>query len=387
MVVVRCGALIDGTGRAPIANATVGIENGRIAWVREDGSVPSGETPIDAREYPVLPGVIDAQAHLGVDTGDERAQSLEPDAWTTIKATYNARCCLASGITTLRDVGEKNHLDLLWRDALEQGMMTGPRILVSGKFITITGGHAWYFGTEVDSVDDIKRAVRNEAKEGVDLIKVMVTGGAGTKGTEPMTPALTEEEIRAAVVEASRLSLPVAVHAYGGAAARAAIEAGVHSVEHGSFLTREELDLMAEKGIFLVVTYGVIQFAAASPDVPDFMREKCKQIIEAYMDTLREAKSSGVRVAVGTDGYHAHLLDEVKALREAGYSTMEAIQAATAGGAAVCQLEREVGTIEPGKVADLIAVAGNPLEDLNALGQVRLVMHNGRVYSPEALVS
>jgi imidazolonepropionase-like amidohydrolase len=180
MVVVRCGRLIDGTGRGPVVNATVGIENGHITWIREDGGVPAGETAIDAREYTVIPGLIDAHDHLGFDMGDEHAQYLEPDAWTTIKATATARRCLASGITTLRDVGEKHHLDVLWREALHQGLMVGPRLLISGKFITITGGHGWYAGTEVDSVEDVRRAVRTEAKEGVDLIKLMVTGGAGT---------------------------------------------------------------------------------------------------------------------------------------------------------------------------------------------------------------
>lgn len=386
MFVVRCGLLIDGTGQSPIANATVGIENGRIAWVREGGSVPPDVAVIDACNYTVLPGLVDAHDHLGIDPGDEHAQAIEPDAWTTIKATCNARQALASGITTIRDVGEKNHLDVIWREALNQGKMIGPRLLIAGKVITITGGHAWYLGTEVDSVENIKRAIRNEAKEGVDLIKMMVTGGAGTKGTEPMTPAFTEEEIRAAVDEASRLGLPVAVHAYGGPAAHAAIEAGVHSVEHGAFLTHEDLDLMARKGTFLVVTYGVIKMAATSPAVPNFMREKCARIVEVYMDTLRAAKAAGVQVAVGTDGNHGRLLEEIQALHEAGFSPMEAILAASAVGAAVCKLENEIGTVEPGKAADLIVVTGNPLEDISALGRVRLVIHNGQVYSPESLI-
>ena len=382
---MRCGTLVDGTGAPPQHDMDIVIDGSRIASIRHQSDFPPSGTVVDGRDYTVIPGLIDAHDHLGFDMGDEHAQTLESDVWTSIKATHNARRCLQSGITTLRDVGEKHHLDIFWRDALSRGLMVGPRLLIAGQFLTITGGHAWYAGVEVDDVADVKRAVRSEAKHGVDLIKLMVTGGAGTKGTEPLSPAFSEDEIKAAVSEAARLGLPVAVHAYGGPAIRWCVEAGVRSIEHGSFCTDDELALMAERDCFLVATVGVIQAVSVSPDVPAHMREKCKEIAEVYMNTLVRAKSAGVRVAIGTDGNHARLDTEMSALREAGFSGMEVVQAATLTGAAVCKLEDQVGSIEAGKVADLVALEGDPIQDVRSLERVRWVIHEGQMYQPESL--
>ena len=170
MLAVRCGTLIDGTGGPPLRNAVVGIEGDRIASVQQDGAIPAGAHVISAQELTVLPGLIDAHDHLGIDMGDEHAQTLEPDPWTTLKAVHNARRCLAAGITTLRDLGEKNHLDVLWRRATREGLMIGPRLLISGQFVTVTGGHAWFAGLEVDGPESIKRAIRAQGKQQVDLL-------------------------------------------------------------------------------------------------------------------------------------------------------------------------------------------------------------------------
>jgi len=387
MLVVRCGTLIDGTGGPPLPNAVVCIEGDRITSVAQGGPIPPGAQVVNAQELTVLPGLIDAHDHLGIDMGDEHAQTLEPDPWTTIKAVHNARRCLAAGITTLRDLGEKNHLDVQWRRATREGLMVGPRLLISGQFVTVTGGHAWFAGLEVDGDESIKRAIRAQGKQQVDLIKVMATGGAGTAGTEPTTPGFSEDEIRVAAAEARRLGRPVAVHCYGGPALRWCIDAGVHSVEHGAFAGAEDLALMAERGVSLVSTFGVIQAATTDPGVPRQMQEKCRQILEIYLDTLRRAREAGVRVAVGTDTYHAHMVEECVALRDAGFSPMEAIQAATAHGAAVCLLEDEVGTVVRGKAADLVAVEGDPLRDVRALANVRFVIHDGQVHTPDGLIA
>jgi imidazolonepropionase-like amidohydrolase len=334
----------------------------------------------DLSSCTVIPGLIDCHDHLGVDIGDEVAQSKEPLGYTAIKGVKNARDMLRAGITTLRSVGEQYHLDVSWRRAVQEGLMDGPDLLICGEFIARTGGHGWFFGNEVDGVESIRKSVRRQIKAQVDWIKIMITGGMSTPGSVALMAEYSDEEIAVCIEEAHRANRKVAAHVHGGPGASAAIRHGVDSIEHGTYLTDEQLKMMVEKGTWLVSTAGFCHGLVTMPGMPDFYVQKGKKALEAAIDLLRRAREHGVRVAFGGDTYHAHPVVDMEKLVEAGYSPMQAIQIATRDAAELCGLSSVVGTIELGKRANIIAVRDNPLERIAAVGEVCFVMKGGRRY-------
>ncbi|MDB4897721.1 MAG: hypothetical protein JWN15_3983 [Firmicutes bacterium] len=378
MKVVVCGLLVDGTGGEPLAGAHVHVgDDGRILRVGREGAVPPGAEVVDLSGYTVIPGLVDAHDHLCIDTGDEHAQALESDQYQIVKGLRNARTMVSGGITTLRDVGEKHYNDVVLREALNAGEFPGPRVISCGEFICRTGGHAWYFGVQVNGPDDVRRGVREQLKNGAQFIKAMISGGMGTKGSDPKGQELSDEEIHVLMAEAHRAGRKVAAHIHGGTGARVAIEAGLDTLEHGIYLEREDVELMAAHGTTLVVTYGVAEVAMSQPGVPEHFRSKAAAALDGYVQRLQWARRAGVKIAAGGDGVHGRPALEMRALVSAGYSPMEALQALTIGGAAVVDLQGEIGTIEAGKWADLVAVQGNPLDDVMAVEQVRYVMRVG----------
>lgn len=376
---LRAPRLFDGAGEH-VRDAAILVEGQQIAAVGRaaDIACPADASTVDLRDCTLLPGLIDCHDHLGIDMGDEEAQSHESPAWQTVRAVRNARRCLEAGITTMRDLGEKSHVDIEWRRAIAAGLMDGPELLVAGEFITRTGGHGWSFGREADGPDEVRRAVREQLRVGVDVIKLMVTGGAGTAGTTPRAPGYTREEIAAAVDEAHAAGRKVAGHGHGGPAIRWAVEAGIDSIEHGSFLADEDLRLLADRGTYLVSTYGVVAAGASSDAVPPFMAARLKEIHAQYVQTLARARASGVRIAIGGDTYHADPGLEAEGLREAGFPPAEVLAALTSRGAELCGLA-DRGALAPGRRADIVAVSGDPLEDLSCIRQVRLVVQAGRI--------
>lgn len=381
MKYIICGKLIDGTGAAPAADQVVVVDGERIVRVLDRSAfqpAPSDEV-IDLSAYTVIPGMIDCHEHLILDMGDEAAQCNQPDAWLTITAVENARKILHAGITTMRDVGEKNFIDVEMKRAINTGLIPGPRLLISGQPIIRTGGHAHFLGRETDGVSDMRRAVREQLKQGVDLIKIMVSGGMSTKGSRPDSQEFSTEEILACIDEAHRAGRTVCAHIHGGPGLRVAVEAGVDTVEHGVMLTKEDVKLMAERGTWLVITHGVGLAAASDPATPPFYREKIMRVLEGSLAVRRWAKEYGVKVAVGNDTNHCRMDMEMNALLEAGWSPMEALQALTLRGAELCGLAQDLGTLEPGKLADMVALEGDPLVDPSALRQVRFVMKEGNV--------
>ena len=327
----------------------------------------------------MLPGIIDCHDHFCIDIGDEEAQGAEPAEYLAFVCAKNARNILRAGVTTVRSVGEKSLLGPMVRRAISEDIIQGPRVITSGRLIVRTGGHGWFLAHEADGPDGLRAAVREEVKRGVDLIKIMVSGGVSTSGSDVLAPELTDEEVYAVVDEAHRRGRKVAAHGHGGPGVAAAVRAGVDSIEHGIFLTQEDVDLMIEHGTYLVVTAGVFHEILHSPQVPAFMKAKLADAEAGFMRMLESTVGSGLKVALGTDENHGKVYYEMQILRRAGYTPMDALLAGTRNAADLCGLANDIGTLEPGKFADLIAVKGDPLADPGVLADVPFVMKGGKI--------
>jgi imidazolonepropionase-like amidohydrolase len=387
-IAVRCRRMIDGTGREPVEDALIAVEDGAIREVSSgrSGTHTGSARVLDLGSCTVLPGLIDAHDHLCFDWSDPKEQlTRESDAWSAIRGAATCRRALRAGITTLRVMGEKNHIDLLLRRATREDMIEGPDLLVSGQALTMTGGvQSWFPGTEADSITEIRKHIRRQATAGVDLIKMFATGSAATRAADPLTPCFSRDEIFAAVEEARRLGLPLAAHCHGGPAARDLVEAGAASIEHGAWLTDDVLRDMAARGTFLVLTSGYAHVVAGHPGATATQRERCRRMIDAYRRTTAHAREQGVRIGLGTDENHGDLVIEMRNLVEGGYTPVEAIQAATSWNAVICGIAEHAGSIQVGKRADLIAVEGDPLVEIDAVARVRFVMKRGTVYRYDA---
>lgn len=376
-MLVRCGTLIDGSGAPPREDAVLVIgPDGRIADIAGEVG-PDGDW-LDLGRYTVIPGLVDSHDHLCIDMGDEYAQAQQPDAWLMVRGVHNARLLLEAGITTLRYVGEPRKLDIYLRDAVAQNLIPGPRMVVAGYTITVTAGHCWWDSRLADGETEIRKAVREQIMAGADMIKIMLTGGMTTPNQGPTVSCMTEAELRAAIDEAHRWGKKIAAHAHGGPGARVAIEAGIDSIEHGAYLEPEDLELMARKGTYLVVTYGVMEEGMRSEAVPAFARQKMTQVAERYLGVIRRAVELGVPLAAGGDTLHGRPDLELKALVQAGMPPARALAAMGVEGARLAGLE-DVGLLRPGFRADLVALEGNPLEDVTCVRRVVLVMKEGRV--------
>jgi imidazolonepropionase-like amidohydrolase len=355
------------------------LEGERIAKIaRQDQfAAPKGVAAVDWNAYTVMPGLIDCHDHLGFDVGNEEAQAYENDFSNVLRSVRNARSILKAGITTLRTMGEKRFMDIYMKKAIEAGWIRGPRLVNSCQLIAKTGGHAWYIGVEADGVDGLKRAIRQQAKAGADWIKIMITGGVSTEGSDPTAPEYSMEEIRTAVEEAHRCHRKIAAHAHGGPGAMAGIEGGMDSIEHGVYLSEEELRMMAKKGTFLVLTYGVMVMGAQLPHVPEFMKKKCMEAGGHYLETVRKARAAGVKIVFGGDTYHADPKSELEALVGAGFSNEEALQSGTLLAAELLGMKGQLGSVEEGKIADLIAINGDPTQRVGDIAKVTGVMRGG----------
>lgn len=385
-MIIRCGTLFDGTGAPPLRSAVIVVEDGRITAVGPAATTPApaGAPVLDLGDRFVMPGLVDAHSHISIvpGDGDQIGQLRQEAVPQALRATANLRRDLASGVTTLRVMTEERFLDVQVREAIEAGVIPGPRLLCGTRGITASNGHGRAHSA-FDGVDEIRRGVRENFQRGADHVKIFATGGVSSPGTTLSASVYTREEIRAAVEEALRVGKYAAAHAHGGPGLRLCVEEGVSTIEHAALATDEDVALMKERGAWLICTFaifmhrdGIEKGDGRQPAIMDKLRAARRVMAESFPRHL----TSGVRFASGTDGVHGAMPFELQTLVGLGVPAHEALLAGTRWAAEACRVDGETGSLAPGKRADLIAVDGNPLTDIGALDRVRLVMKNGVTY-------
>lgn len=380
--VVKAKRVFAGRELELIQDGVIVIEGEHIVHVGPKLDSPPGPDAevIDLGDMTVLPGLVDAHSHLGLSAfRDEDRQMAAPEFEILLRATHHARKDLRSGVTTMRLMGEKKFMDVMLRDMIEEGVIPGPRLLASGPGLTATNGFGDSVSELVDGPGEIRKVVRRNLREGVDVIKLFITGGGGAKEAMSWTSHYTPEEIKAAVEEAHRVGKRVAAHIHGGIGAKYAIQAGVDTIEHGHYLDDSDFALMAEEGTWLIATLGVGYYDG--PEVewnPPPLRQHRERVRKLKGQNVLRARQHGVKFAAGTDALHGFISYEAECLTGFGLGETEAILAVTRSAAEACGVEDKVGTIEPGKLADLVAVSGDPLKDIRALKDVRFVMKSGK---------
>ena len=401
VVAIHAGHVLDVKTGKMLSDQTIVIADGKIVSI---GEAASAKAPADAHriELPnatILPGLIDAHTHLTFDPtfGYERLAISIPRE--TLTGAKNARLTLQAGFTTVRNVGADGYSDVALRDAINAGDVPGPRMLVSGPALSITGGHCdnnllpyEYHATEggvADGIAAVQHKVRENIKYGSDLIKVCATGGVLSRGDDPQASQYTLEEMKAIVADAHRLGRKVAAHAHGAQGILWASQAGVDSIEHGSYIDDAGIAEMKKNGTYLVPTLYLGDWMidnAGLTHLPDFLLVKAKEVIPAARKNIAHAFASGVKVAFGTDaavyphGLNAH---EFAVMVKLGLTPLQAIQAATINASDLLGWSGKVGSLDPGAWADIVAVDGDPLKDVTTLERVKFVMKGGEVVRNE----
>ena len=375
---IRSVRVIDGTGRT-IQRATVVIRGTTIAAVGSDRdlSLPRGTTKIDGRGLTLLPGLIDCHVHLclGAEPDVVDAFAKETPALTLLKSSRSARQTLEAGFTTVRDVGSRDHSIFTLQQAINAGFVSGPRIVAAGLAICMIGGHARFIGQEVEGVQQVRAVVRAQIAAGAAVIKVIASGGVLTPGTLPEQAQMTVEELQAAVEEAHRAGRKVAAHAHGSSGMKNALRAGVHSIEHATLMDEEAAAMMKQQGVFMVPTLSALATTAACRlgcGIPESALDKAKSMTKRHQVSFKKAHRSGILIAMGTDAgtpfnYHGDNAQELERMVALGMTPMEAIVASTAVAARLIGIQDQVGTIEKGKLADLLLFEGNPLRRIDLL--------------------
>ncbi len=344
---------------------------------------------IDLKGKYVTPGLINTHVHLFLDGGVNLVASIQEDVGIKLlKATNFAIDFLKSGITTIRDLGGVNYLDISLRDAINKGIVDGPRYLVSGKPVVMTGGHGYFFAREADGPYEIKKAVRENLKKGVNVVKFMATGGVLTPGVEPGSPQLSYEELEAGVEEAHKAGRKTAAHAQGNEGIKNAIRAGIDSIEHGIFLDDEAISMMLDNDTYLVPTLSAGYLIAEEGEgagIPQYALEKAKRVMDPYYKSFQMAYERGVKIAFGTDAgtplnFHGPVTLEMKLMTKCGMSIWDAIRSATIVASELLGMESVIGTVEEGKLADIVVFDENPLENLDTFTTPYLVMKDGDIY-------
>ena len=382
---IRCGTLFDGVSSAPIRDATILVEGNRITAVgpADRTAAPPGAEALDLTNRFVMAGLVDCHSHASIvpGLGDQLGQLCRGPVPQALAATANLRADLAAGTTTMRIMGEEHFLDIDVRDAIEAGVIAGPRLLVAGRGLAANNGHGRALAS-YDGVDEVRRGARENLRRGANHVKIFVTGGVSSPGAMSTSSAYTREEIRAAVEEADRAGTYAAAHAHGGPGLRLAVEEGVGTIEHGALATDEDIALIKERDIWLICTFAIFlhpQGIEGGDGQRPAIMEKMRWARRLADDNFPRHLASGVRFACGTDAVHGQMPFELETLVRFGVSNRNALLAGTRWGAEACRVATDIGTIEPGKRADLIAVEGDPLRDIKAMAHVRLVMKDGDI--------
>jgi imidazolonepropionase-like amidohydrolase len=383
----KAALVIDGVSEQPVEDGVVVIQDENIVSVGRGADLPPEADVVDLGDVTLLPGLIDAHVHLVWNASAEPHELVarEGRALTALRCAHSAALHLRAGVTTVRDTGATDALSVDVARAVELGVLPGPRVVAAGRVVAMTGGHAWFLGREADGPDAVRQAVRDELKGGASCIKFMASGGVYGHAEEPGAPQLTVEEMQAGVEEAHKAGRKVAAHAYSVEAISNALEAGVDSIEHGSFLDAKTAKRMREEGVYLVPTisvYAAMYAKGTELGAPEYIQRKTPEVLDASREALRLALEVGVPIAAGTDcgapGHpHGSLPEELRLMVEAGATPTQALHFGTAAAAELLGIGEELGTLEPGKKADLVAVTGNPLQDIDALRDVRLVLRKG----------
>jgi imidazolonepropionase-like amidohydrolase len=401
VTVLKAARMFDGRSNETVANAVVIVEGGRIREVGTNLAVPAGATVVDLGDATLLPGFIDAHTHITFEASENYLSDFFEGLRRTvaeegIRASVNARKVLEAGFTTIRNVGAYDDEDIGLKNAINKGVVPGPRILASRYPIGATGGHCDQTGFppntfgpdwgpekgKASGADQVRQAVRLQVKYGADVIKMCVSGGVLSLGDEVSVPQMTDEEIAAAVDEAHRLNKRTAAHAHGDLAARAAVKAGIDSIEHGSFLSDDTLTLMKTKGTYLVPTLLIGEWVVRpTATFPPAIAAKAKEAMAKRSDMFRRAQKIGVRIAFGTDAAFSYGVQaqEFALMTGLGLSPAAALRTIPAA-AELLGLSNQIGTLEKGKEADIVAVPGDPLKDIKATEKVFFVMKGGKVY-------
>jgi len=408
LIVLKAARLFDGKSNALVRNAVVIVQGDKIVDAANNLPIPSGAQVIDLGDATLCPGFMDAHTHLTADFSgnynEHRLQELDLNVSEhAIRATAFARATVEAGFTTVRDLGSRfvasrEFVDVALRNSINKGVIVGPRMLVATKGIGATGGHFdptngfrdFLFGREPDYTDgiangpdEIRKAVRFEVKNGADVIKAAVSGGVLSLADEVDTPQLTSAEMAALVDESHRLRKKVAVHCHGDQAAREAIEAGVDSIEHGSFMKPETLTIMKKKGTFLTPTLLASDWIMKKIDnYPPALQLKAKEATAARSEMFRNAVKMGIKISFGTDAAvypHGQNAKEFKLMVDLGMTPIDALKSAMANDADLLGIGQKVGTLEKGKFADIIAMPGDPTSDITATERVSFVMKEGKI--------
>ena len=402
--VIHAGLLINGESSVPSPEMSIVIEGSKIQAIETGYITPDSEDEfIDLSGYTVLPGLMDMHVHLSSEYSKNSYQeriNLNAGDYA-IRAVSNAEKTLMAGFTSVRNLGDSGGVSISLRNAIKKEIVIGPRIFSSGTTIASSGGHGDSTNSLnqsltsdpgpaegiVNSVNDASKAVRFRYKEGADLIKITATGGVLSNAKNSQNPQLTEEEISQIVNMAKDYGFKVAAHAHGSEGIKRAVRAGVHSIEHGTLMDDEGMRLMREKGTYYVPTIIAGLWVAEKAQDPDFfpelVRPKAAEIGPQIKGTFGKAYQAGVKIAYGTDtgvSAHGNNATEFKHMVEAGMPPMKAIQSATIEAAKLLGEYDQLGSLVEGKVADIIAVNGNPIEDITTLEEVDFVMKSGKIY-------
>ncbi|OPY65356.1 MAG: imidazolonepropionase [Syntrophorhabdus sp. PtaU1.Bin050] len=391
-IVLENCRIIDGKGEE-IPSGHVIVEGKRIETVSRgpvDGKTERDRI-INLAGRTVLPGLIDCHVHLGWYGNPMQSVILGSDSTEILRMAQNAYRTLLAGVTTVRDMGAQNCLNIHLRDAVNSGVTLGSRICASGTLVCMTGGHGWHIGFEADGRAEVRKAVRKQLKAGADVVKLIATGGVLTLGVQPGDPQFTYEELLAGAEEAHKAGRKVASHVQGTEGLHNALKAGIDTIEHGVFIDDEAITMFLKSGAFLIPTLCAphhILKNGVEKGIPPEIIEKAERIAAVHIASAEKAYRAGVTLAMGTDAgtpfnMHGENLKELELLRAIGMTPGELISAATSTAARVLGMEKEIGSLEAGKLADLIVVDEDPLQDICVLqnkDKIPVIMKDGQFY-------